>query len=61
MGYFNQKEFSIPLSAFNADDAFKRFEKMVLTKVEIKNMLKDNLDSVQTKALENINLLSKYN
>lgn len=58
---FNQEYFSIPLSEFDAEDAYVRFGEMVSREIEIKNMIKKNLVSVQQKALENINLLINYN
>ncbi len=60
MACFNQEDLSIPLSEFEVGDAFARFERMVKREVEIKNTIKENLVSVQSKALENINLLMKY-
>lgn len=60
MRCFNQENLSITLSDFNAENAFERFENMVLRQVEIRKKVKESLISVQSKSLENINLLAKY-
>jgi len=61
MRCFNLGNFSLPLSDFNSKTAFEKFEKMVLSEIEIKKQIKESLFTVQADALENIKLLVKYN
>ena len=60
MSYFEQENLSIPLSDFDPDIAVDKFQEMVLKEVEIEDTIRKNLISVQTQAMENIELLTKY-